>query len=200
MKTNSEIRQQASQALKGNWGQCVLATFLEGLIAAFAGVAALFVSNPLKVGVASAYRSLLKGDGNVVDNMFSKGFDDKYWKKFLAMLLIGIFCFLWALLFIIPGIIKGFAYFATPYLIEDRPDLGANACIDRSKEMMRGYKGKLFWMDLGFICLACLACMCTLGIALLWLCPWINASHAAFYEAVKADREPVAAPEFAPAE
>lgn len=200
MKTNSEIRQQASQVLKGNWGQCVLATFLEILIAAVAGFAALFVSNPLSVGVASAYRSLLKGDGKVVDNMFSKGFDDQYWKKFAAMLLVGIFCFLWALLFIIPGIIKTFAYFATPYVIEDRPDLGANSCIDRSKEMMRGYKGKLFWMDLGFFFLILLASVFTLGIGLLWLIPWINASHAAFYEDVKADREPVAEPEFAPAE
>ena len=73
----------------------------------------------------------------------------------------------------------------TPYIAYDRPDLDADDCIHESRMMMKGYKWKLFCMDLSFIGWAIL-CLFTLGIGFLWLQPYIEASHAKFYEELKA--------------
>lgn len=52
--------------------------------------------------------------------------------------------FLWALLFVIPGIIKAFAYSQAYYVKADHPDWSSKQCIDHSNKMMNGKKGKLF--------------------------------------------------------
>ena len=57
--------------------------------------------------------------------------------------------------------------------------------------MMKGYKWKLFCMDLSFIGWAFL-CILSFGIGFLWLQPYIEASHAKFYEELKALRTPTA--------
>ena len=50
---------------------------------------------------------------------------------------------------------------------------------------MDGNKMKLFMLDLSFIGWAIL-CMFTLGIGYLFLQPYVEASHVAFYEDLKA--------------
>ncbi|MBT3275603.1 MAG: DUF975 family protein, partial [Spirochaetales bacterium] len=57
--------------------------------------------------------------------------------------------------------------------------------LNRSKELMQGYKGKLFGLYFSFIGWAIL-CMFTLGIGYLWLFPYMKASEANFYEDMKA--------------
>jgi uncharacterized membrane protein len=41
-------------------------------------------------------------------------------------ILQSIYLMLWSLLFIIPGIIKGFSYSMTPYILIDHPELSLN--------------------------------------------------------------------------
>ena len=50
--------------------------------------------------------------------------------------------------------------------------------------MMSGHKMKMFLLDLSFIGWAILCCF-TLGIGFLFLAPYVEASHAAFYEDLK---------------
>ena len=50
--------------------------------------------------------------------------------------------------------------------------------------MMKGRKFDLFWLHLSFIGWVILAAL-TLGIGLLWLVPYAEASFAAFYQDVK---------------
>ncbi|WP_242863956.1 DUF975 family protein [Clostridium tepidiprofundi] len=57
-----------------------------------------------------------------------------------------------------------------------------------SKEMMYGYKWKLFVLQLSFIGWG-LLCVLTLGIGLLWLVPYIEMTKANFYEDVKREWE-----------
>ena len=92
---------------------------------------------------------------------------------------------LWTFLFIIPGIIKAFAYALTPYLLVDCPDLSALQCIKLSNEMMKGHKFDLFYLYLSFIGWILLAIL-TLGIGMLWLIPYMQTSTASFYLDVKA--------------
>jgi uncharacterized membrane protein len=113
--------------------------------------------------------------------MFKFGFGkERYWRNVLGMFLVGLFTGLWALLFIIPGIIKSYAYALTPYILVDNPELGPNQARLKSIEMMRGYKWKLFGLDLSFIGWI-LLCILSLGIGFIWIGPYIRTARAAFY-------------------
>ena len=190
MPRNSEIRRAARYALKGNWTQAVLATLVFTLICAAAGsipFAGLLVLCPLEFGFMLCFLRLVRGEDSsemVGDqfNVFSK-----YGRYLGGSLLMTLYILLWCLLLIIPGIIMGYAYAMTPYIMNDRPDLDAPDCIHESRVMMKGYKWKLFCLDFSFIGWAIL-CLFTLGIGFLWLQPYIEASHAKFYEELKARR------------
>ena len=190
MPRNSEIRRAARYALKNNWTQAVLATLVFTLVTAAAGsipFAGLLVVCPLEFGFMLCFLRLIRGEDSsemVGDqfNVFSK-----YGRTLGTSLLMTLYILLWCLLFVIPGIIMSYAYAMTPYIMNDRPDLDASDCIHESRVMMKGYKWKLFCLDLSFIGWA-LLCILTLGIGFLWLQPYIEASHAKFYEELKARR------------
>ena len=103
---------------------------------------------------------------------FGRGFAQKF--------LRGLYTALWALLFLIPGIVKSYSYAMTPFILAENPDMTANEAITASRQLMDGHKGELFWLDLSFIGWSFL-CVFTLGIGTLFLNPYMNAAHAAFY-------------------
>jgi uncharacterized membrane protein len=145
----------------------------------------IFAVAPLGVGFSNSFVRYYKkeGDNNqVIATMFSLGFaGGRYWRNVAGMLLAGVFIFLWTLLFIVPGIIKSYAYAMTPYILIDNPELGPNEARLKSIEMMRGYKGKLFGLDLSFIGWH-LLCILSLGIGYIWLQPYLSTARAAFYQ------------------
>ena len=148
----------------------------------------IFAVAPLAVGFANAFlRLLVQGDNAVPENMYRIA-TKNYWHKVWGMFLVRLFTALWMLLLIIPGIVKMFSYAMTPYILEENPELTANEAIDRSRAMMKGHKFDLFWLYLSFLGWIILSIF-TLGIGLLWLGPYIQTAHAAFYEDVKADYE-----------
>ncbi len=190
MPRNKEIRSAARQALKGNWTQAVLATLVYTLVAGAAAsipFAGLLVVCPLAFGFSLCFLRLVRGEDSseMVGDQF-KVFN-QYGRYLGGSLLMTLYVILWSLLLVIPGIVKGYAYAMTPYVMNDHPEMDADDCIHESRMMMKGYKWKLFCMDLSFIGWAIL-CIFTLGIGLLWLQPYIEASHAKFYEELKATR------------
>ncbi|MEG0283929.1 MAG: DUF975 family protein [Erysipelotrichales bacterium] len=64
------------------------------------------------------------------------------------ILLIFIYTFLWSLLLIVPGIIKGLSYSQALYILKDNPDKTISECINESKKIMDGNKLSLFWASL----------------------------------------------------
>ncbi len=105
----------------------------------------------------------------------------RFGQGFAQSFLRGLYTFLWGLLFLIPGIVKSFAYAMTPFIMAENPEMTANEAITASKEMMDGHKGELFWLGLTFIGWDILN-MFTLGIGSLFLNPYKNAAYAAFYK------------------
>ena len=59
--------------------------------------------------------------------------------------------FLWTLLLVIPGIIAAFRYALAWYVKAENPEMGANACLKRSGEIMKGRKLRLFLFSLSYI-------------------------------------------------
>lgn len=107
-----------------------------------------------------------------------------HWKTTAAArFLQGLYVFLWSLLFIIPGIVAGYSYAMTSYILADNPELTASEAIERSKQMMTGNRFRLFCLQFSFIGWDIL-CSLTLGIGNLWLRPYKQAATAAFYREI----------------
>jgi uncharacterized membrane protein len=191
MKRNSELKDQALAALEGKWVMGALATIIYGflsgalsyIIPIFGSIISFFLL-PLGWGFAIIFLKVKRGEDLSIGTLFD-GFKE-YARIFLTMLLRNVYIFLWTLLLVIPGIIKGYSYVITDYILKDRPDLSYDAAITESMRMMNGYKMKLFLLDLSFIGWGIL-CILTLGIGFLFLYPYMQTSHAAFYEDLKAE-------------
>ena len=166
MKLAADFRTQARQALRGKWLMAVLA----GLLAALLGGTTLkgpeikFNFNP--------------GAGSRLFGYFP------WWKTaVVANLLQWVLILLWTLLFIIPGIVASYSYAMTGYILAEDPDLTASQAIQRSKELMRGNRWRLFCLQLSFIGWIIL-CLLTFGIGNLFLNPYQTAADAAFYREI----------------
>ena len=211
MRTNQEYKNEALAALKGKWAPSVVATIvlfvmvfavvvpvavIEALANPDAGSMSmgtllaiygftLLIYYPLSmVGYCNAFKVLHQtGDDKVTSNMFSFTFEG-YLKNLGFTLLYILFVFLWALLFYIPGIVKGIAYSLSPFILKDNPELSANEAINLSQKMMKGHKFDLFFLMLSFIGWIILGAF-TLGIAYMCLVPYMSATLAAFYQDVK---------------
>ena len=179
MKSFSEYKTEARMALRDNWTMSVLTAFVCDLLNLPSMLIRVFLGNPVSAGETNAFKKLLDGDKDVLSNTFNMAFED-YTHKLAGMLLRDLYVFLWTLLLIVPGIIKSYAYALTPYLLVDEPDLSADCAIDRSAELMRGNKGRLFCLDLSFIGWGIL-CVMTVGIGFFWLIPYVKTTRAAFY-------------------
>lgn len=193
IKRNSEIRRSAREQLKGNWGTAILLCLIYALISGlFSGstrvvpylgmIINFILAGPLILGLYSCFIKLVRQEPFRFENLFD-GFS-RFTTAFIAQLLITIFVILWSLLLLIPGIIAGLRYSMTFYIINDNPDISAMDALNASKEMMVGFKWKLFCLYLSFLGWAILSIF-TLGIGYLWLMPYIQASFANFYQNLK---------------
>lgn len=98
-----------------------------------------------------------------------------------------LYIFGWTLLFIIPGIIKSFSYMMVPYILAENPDISHDRAFQISKEMMNGHKWDAFVLGLSFIGWQILTTI-TFGIVgVLWTGPYMDATYAEFYTAIKAE-------------
>ena len=214
MKTNSEIRQESLALLKGNWGSavvvalvflllvyaCSLVATLLGMstgesvgdsdgvtIQLFSMLASILVVFPLTFSLIKLFLGFVRGEQKIQVGDIFAGFKKPYYGKSIGVyILVAIFTFLWALLLIVPGIIKSLSYSLAPYILADNPELTANEAINQSMKMMNGHKMQLFLILLGYLGFALLSIL-ALGIPLLWLYPYYQVVLAKFYEEVKSE-------------
>ena len=100
------------------------------------------------------------------------------------MFLMSLKIFLWSLLFIIPGIIKAFEYFAVPYILAENPGIDSKRAFEISKQMTMGEKFDIWWLGITFIGWHLLALL-TCGIGELFLAPYIKATDAEVYSILR---------------
>ena len=185
---NSMIKQSAKVNLQGKYGIAILALLIVFALSYAAstlsvGLAAIFVL-PVYVGYAKFHTILADNDDPDVDVMFD-GFRDKYFEHVLVLFLQKLFLVLWALLLIVPGIVKMFSYALVPYILQDEDyNVYGTDAITLSRDMMQGYKAKLFLLHLSFIGWYILTAL-TLGLLSLYVQPYVKQSEAIFYQDVK---------------
>lgn len=112
---------------------------------------------------------------------------DRFGQGFAQKFLRGLYVALWSLLFVIPGLVKSYAYAMTPFIMAENPDMSANDAIAASVQLMDGHKSELFTLDLTFLGWNILALL-TCNIGNLALNPYKNAARAAFYKDLTAGK------------
>ncbi|RYL92144.1 DUF975 family protein [Sporolactobacillus sp. THM7-4] len=204
----SDIKKEARQSLAGYWAIGALLTFLVFLIdTVLPSILEIVTSGglnqwlddqtplsvyyiewiysilliPLYVAVLWFYLSLVRSKEPGIVHVFTIYNDWKLSLKMIrASILMGIFVVLWSLLLVIPGVIKGFSYSQTLYILRDHPEYSVLEAITESRKLMNGYKAKYFLLNLSFIGWAILAAIPAL-IGYLWFVPYFIASLSAFY-------------------
>ena len=172
---SAKIREIAREALRGRWVQMfwgmliffALSSFVSSILDYFFSVVryipisgyyyrvtmsyagALYeflVMGALTCGFAMFMLAFFRSK-NINYTLNLEGFS-MFGKAFCLYLLYSVKIALWGLLFVIPGIIATFRYSQCFYIRVDNPELSASQCINESKRLMRGNKGKLFWLPM----------------------------------------------------
>lgn len=141
---------------------------------------------PLNIGIAQNVLAWSRGEDVNKWKVLFGGFNSAkiFFKQVGVVVLNTILCALWAILLIVPGIIKGLAYSMYPYVLRDEPDLSVWQTLKKSEAIMKGYKGKLFLMYLSFVGWFILGAF-TFGILYIWLTPYVMTSTVKFYDDVR---------------
>ena len=189
----SELKAQAKQQINGQIGILFVIALIIGAISGLASlvlnlipfggaVSSVIITPAFALSTVRVYLNLTKGCTPAPADAFS-GFDD-FFSAFKVNFMVGLFTFLWSLLFVIPGIIKGISYSFSTYILAENKGKPALECINESKEMTHGHLMELFvlgWSFFGWFLLCCV----TLGIAYIWVGPYIQATFANAYNSFK---------------
>lgn len=188
------LKEKAKASLGGNifdekWLKALLACFVTAIVTSAAaslgmGIGGLIIAGPMAYGLAYVFIELVRNNKPVDIADVFKGFEEDFKNTFLIGLMTSIYTFLWSLLFVIPGIVKTYAYSFAFYIKKDHPEYDWSKCIEESIKLTDGHKMDLFILDLSFIGWYFVGSLC-LGVGTLFVVPYHNASKIEFYEALK---------------
>lgn len=191
----AELKLAAKAQIQGKIGilfVCYLVVFgiglVCGLIPVVGGVASFVITPAISLGLCLIFLGLTEGKNVEIGTLFSRF--SCVGKALWLSILIGVFTFLWSLLFWIPGIVKGLSYSMAYYVLTENPELTAREALNESKAIMEGHKMELFVLYLSFILWDLLVAV-TFGIASVYVLPYQSATIANFYQKIK--RQPQAA-------
>jgi hypothetical protein len=157
---------------------------LSAPLAAYAGILglaiALLVTNPYEVG---ANRFYLENHPNrpAPFSRVAWGFQSSFGNVVLTQFLRALYTFLWSLLFVIPGVICRYRYFAVPYILAENPNLDHNRVLALSRDMMKGYKWNLFLAQFSFIGWFLLSAITLNIVGIFYVYPYYHGTMAEIY-------------------
>lgn len=151
------------------------------LYSCFTIVASLFTMT-LNVGLYSYILKMVRGESYDKDDIFK--FIGNIFPIIVISLLVTIFCILWSILFIIPGIIASLSYSMVYLIYVDDSSMSPMDYLYKSKEMMNGYKWNYFVFGLSFLGWI-LFSIVTLGIGLIWVIPYVTVAEVVYYDELK---------------
>ena len=158
-----------------------------GFIGWIGYVATLIIIPVISVGFADFNYRVFKGEKPEIKHLF-QGFSDQFGHLLGGYWYMALFTWLWSLLFVIPGIIKGIAYSMTPYILADQPEVSATDALKESMRLTDGHKWEIFVFDLSFLGWEILGVI-TLGLVWVFYAgPYYNVAKAGIYEALKQER------------
>ena len=200
----ASLKSMARESLKNNWPTLILVAIFVIIVTGDASNSNTYIRNgvefevkknygnilnlifggPVALGVANIYLELIKNKKVKIERFFD-GFKN-FVNAFILNILATLFIVLWAIAFVIPGIIAAINYSMAYFIMSEQPNISAMDAIKKSKLMMSGHKMEYFsfvmsffgWFLLGLI---------TLGLGFLFLYPYFAASKAYFYQNLKGE-------------
>ena len=137
------------------WGISLLGVFLSGVGSALFGIipgVAIAISLLLSTSLTMVYLHGYRGEEVKSVDLFECFRDWTTIKRVLCgMGWMLLWIFLWSLIPIVGiifGIIRGYQYRLTPYILMQEPDVKPSEAIKVSKERTKGWKGKMFGADI----------------------------------------------------
>ena len=187
---SSDYRERAKESLSGRWLEPIMVNIIIILISASTGfitevipqlrVFSIIIFGPLYLGVAFYFSQFVLNKDRGINDMFY-GFNFLWGKSIVLYCFTGLFTLWWLLCFIVPGIVKAFAYSMAPYILAGDPTMSAFAAMYESHKMMAGKTWDLFKLGFSFIGWLLLSIL-TFGILLIWIIPYMQTAFAAFYQ------------------
>ena len=210
--TSSFYREEARNKMVGRYGDVIIFFILTGLLSFGFGYLMRYFSptidaagNIIDPGIpmlvtiiniinfiysagifysqTSMFIDVTNDDSFTVTEKIKEGFVNDYGRNIILMFLQTIFIMLWTLLFVIPGIVKSYAYSMSMYLVVKESDISGSDAITKSKDLMNGNKADLFFLDLSYIGWYFLS-LFTFGILLLWVVPKHLTARTIFFNEI----------------
>ena len=189
MKSRIEIKAQARSSFAAQRSTGILLVLLFvvifGAVGALSrivvgGIGVALVIPVIAIGMSWGFLKLYRGEHTEIGVLFSK-FSGSYARCLGGYWWMMLFTWLWSMLFVIPGIVKEYAYRMTPYILADCPDVPAKEALRLSMKMTKGHKGALFVNDLSFIGWFILAGVTAMILGVVYVMPYYYATQAGFY-------------------
>ena len=140
-----------------------------------------FLMTPISVGYSLYVLNFVRGKEFKIDDLFSK---IKYILPIWAIIIvIDIFTTVGLAFLVIPGIIISLMFIMADFVMADS-DIKVDKVLKDSVDLMKGHKWDYFVFSLSFIGWI-LLCIITIGIAMIYVAPYITVARALYYEELK---------------
>lgn len=112
------------------------------------GIVVIVIGGATTLGYAKYNLNLVDDQEPKLKDIFSQyhrigtGFGMQFFRS--------LYVLLWSLLLVIPGIIAGYSYSMTPFILCEHPEMTAREAIKESKMLMKGNKWRLFCLEISF--------------------------------------------------
>lgn len=171
------------EAITAFFAAISIVLFIILIVFAVALVLSIFVFNPLAVGCQRFFLLCESGSGSLNDIPYV--FSHSYMNVVKIMFFKSLYTFLWSLLLIIPGIIKGLEYRMIPYILAENPDISKEEAFALSRNMMEGEKWNAFVLDLSFLGWLILGLFTCCILNVFYVNPYQNLTNAELYHVLK---------------
>ncbi len=166
----------------------ILGTVLASLGAiAFSLAFSAFVGNQLRVGGCRFFLKNRKNYPTDIKTVFASYTDKTFLNIAKITIVRQIIVTLGYWLFIIPGIIWTYQYFAVDYILAVRPDISRIEAFNLSKRVMNGHKMDLFVLGLSFFGWYILTAFTCGVLGLFYVTPYVELTNAEFFADVRED-------------
>ncbi len=186
----SELKAKAKAQLGGSifsntWLLGAVVALIAGAILGISSVVSLLLIGLVTVALIDFSKHIARyGEAKIerVADVFKKDIGGTIVLGLLYTILVA----LWSLLFVIPGIVKAYAYSMAFYLKSEHPDWDWRKCINESKRLTNGHKMDLFILDLSFIGWYIVGLL-ALGVGTIWVEAYHHVTLINYYEELTAN-------------
>ena len=189
MRSNLEILSRSWDALDSKWllaiGIVLLHTIVNGVVGSVGfGLGTLALGGAFSFGMSRTMVLLYRGHRPQIETYFD-GFKH-YLPTLIAFLLVSVIVLVGCVLLIIPGIIAAIGLSQTFYVLQDRPELGAEGALRESWRLTwtNGRMWKVFFMNI-LIFFVTLGGLLALGVGLLFALPLVSVMAGGLYEELR---------------